>query len=184
MDVRDITDLLMPESEWVAPELCLFEGDDPINLSLTGAIQYHGLASIGGLVLGFRLVQRAIEIAAGDGPVQRDGISIYTAFPGNGARDAFEYTCRALRDNRYCCDTSLHHPAAQSGPHGQFLFTLRVNNQSLTLTPAEGYPSASFFEANRKSGTSPEADLNWRNARIDLANSLLQLTPEQCIRVL
>lgn len=184
MDVHDINDFLIPESDWAAPELCLYEGDDPIRLSLNGAIQYHGLSSIGGLVLGFRLIQRAVEIAAGHIPVQRNRISVYTAFPGNGARDAFEYTCRALRDNRYCCDNSLHHPAVQTGPHGQFLFTLRLNNQSLLLTPAEGYPSADFFEAERKSGTSPEAALNWRNARIELANTLLKMTPEQCIRVL
>ncbi len=184
MSATDITELLIPQSEWVAPNICLFEDDDPIHISLAGAIQYHGLKSIGGLVLGFRLVQRAIETAAGTIPVQRDSISIYTAFSGRGTQDAFEYTCRALRDNRYCCDTSLHHPAAQPGPRGQFLFTMRLNDQSLTLTPAEGYPPSSFFKADRNARNNDEAALEWRTEKIKFANTLLKLTPEECIRVL
>ena len=184
MENRDISDLLIPEFEWAAPELKLYEDDDQITLNLAGAISYHGLVSIGGLVLGFRLIQRAIELTSGDIPVQRDGISIYTAFRGRGAQDAFEYTCRAIRDHRYCCDISLHHPAVQSGLRGQYLFTIRVNDQSLTLTPAEGYPPASFFTADRKSRESAEDALNWRNEKISFANALLRMSPEQCIRAL
>lgn len=184
MDKRDITELLIPEAEWAAPDLYLYEGDDPLHLTLSGAIQYHGLSSIGGLVLGFRLIQRAVELAAGDLPVQRKGISIYTAFPGRGAQDAFEYVCRAIRDKRYCCDSTLHHPAAQPGSRGEYLFTLRLNEQSLTLAPAQGYPPASFFNADRKSHETIEAAENWRQEKISFANTLLKMTPEECIRTL
>ncbi|MEF1231520.1 hypothetical protein QTO02_29320, partial [Vibrio fortis] len=111
MEHSDITQLLIPKSDWASPDLFLYEGEDKLHLSLEGAIQYSGLNSIGGVVLGFRMIQHAVQLAAGDQSLQRDGISIYTAFPGRGAQDAFEYTCRALRDRRYCCDTTLHHPA-------------------------------------------------------------------------
>lgn len=184
MDHADITELLIPKSEWVEPDLYLYEGDDAIQLTLAGAIQYHGLSSIGGLVLGFRLVQQAVALAAGSLPVQRKGISIYTAFPGSGVRDALEYTCRVVRDHRYCCDNTLHHPAAQLGIRGQYLFSIRLNEQTLTFAPKEGYPPASFFAAQRKSKESIEDALNWRNEKITLANQLLKTKPEDCIRVL
>lgn len=184
MNESDITELLLPESEWACPDLYLYEGDDRLRLSLSGAIQYHGLSSIGGLVLGFRIIQRAVELSAGNLPVQRKGISIYTAFPGHGAQDAFEYVCRAIKDKRYCCDNTLHHPAAQSGSRGAFLFTIRLNEQSLTLTPAEGYPPSSYFAADRTSRDSIEAAINWRSEKISFANTLLKLPPEQCIRAI
>ncbi len=184
MDQPDITKLLIPESDWASPDLYLYEKDDRLRLNLAGAIQYSGLSSVGGLVLGFRLVQYAVELAAGTGPLQRDGISIYTAFPGRGTQDAFEYTCRASRDRRYCCDTTLHHPGALQGQRGQFLFTMRVNEQTMVMTPADGYPLHSYFEADRKSKESEEATLNWSNEKIGFANTLLSLPPEKCLRVL
>ena len=184
MEHTDITQLLIPKSDWAAPDLFLYEGEDKLRLSLEGAIQFSGLNSIGGVVLGFRMIQYAVQLAAGDQSLQRDGISVYTAFPGRGAQDAFEYTCRALRDKRYCCDTTLHHPGAQTGQRGQFLFTIRLNEQSMVMTPANGLPRKSYFEADRHSQDSREAALKWRDEKINFANTLLSLPPEECLRVL
>ncbi|WP_087018444.1 hypothetical protein [Thaumasiovibrio subtropicus] len=184
MDDSSILTHLTPESDWAEPTFFLYEGNDKLALNLASAIQYSGIGSVGGLVLGFRLVQYAVKIAAGNEPLQRNGISIYTAFPGRGTQDAFEYTCRALRDKRYCCDTTLHHPAAQTGQRGQFLFTLRVNEQSMVLTPADGLPTREYFDADRQSSQSDAAALRWREEKIAFANTLLSLPPEQCLRVL
>ncbi|WP_431786633.1 hypothetical protein [Vibrio harveyi] len=184
MEHTDITQLLIPKSDWAASDLFLYEGEDKLRLSLEGAIQFSGLNSIGGVVLGFRMIQYAVQLAAGDQSLQRDGISVYTAFPGRGAQDAFEYTCRALRDKRYCCDTTLHHPAAQTGQRGQFLFTIRLNEQSMVMTPANGLPRKSYFEADRHSQDSRGAALKWRDEKINFANTLLSLPPEECLRVL
>ncbi|MDA0147702.1 hypothetical protein [Vibrio sp. LaRot3] len=184
MESSDITQLLIPKSEWASPDLYLYEGEDKLKLNIEGALQYSGISSVGGLVLGFRLVQYAVELAAGNQILQRDGISIYTSFPGRGTQDAFEYTCRALRDKRYCCDTTLHHPAAQLGQRGQFLFTLRVNEQSMVMTPADGLPQRSYFEADRHSNENHEAALKWRDEKINFANTLLSLPPEKCLKVL
>ncbi|CAV18938.1 Conserved hypothetical protein [Vibrio atlanticus] len=184
MEHSDITQLLIPKSDWASPDLFLYEGEDKLHLSLEGAIQYSGLNSIGGVVLGFRMIQHAVQLAAGEQSLQRDGISVYTAFPGRGAQDAFEYTCRALRDRRYCCDTTLHHPAAQTGQRGQFLFTLRLNEQSMVMTPADGLPRKSYFEADRHAQEGREAALRWRDEKINFANTLLSLSPEECLRVL
>ncbi|MGX1924812.1 hypothetical protein ACUALS_06250 [Vibrio sp. NH-7] len=184
MGHSDITQLLIPKSDWVSPNLYLYEGEDRLKLSLEGAIQFSGLNSIGGVVLGFRMMQYAVQLSTGDFPLQRDGISIYTAFPGRGVQDAFEYTCRALRDRRYCCDTTLNHPAAQSGQRGQFLFTIRANEQSMVMTPANGLPRQTYFEADRQSQDSREAAARWRDEKINFANTLLSLPPEECLRVL
>ena len=184
MQHSDIEQQLIPQSDWVKPDLFLYEDYDRLRIQLAGAIQYSGLKSVGGVVLGFRLIQYAVELAAGSGPLQRDGISIFTAFPGRGAQDAFEYTCRALRDKRYCCDTTLHHPGAQIGQRGQFLFSLRVNEQNIVLTPADGLPSHGYFEADRQSHQSEAAAERWTKEKIDFANLLLTSAPEECLKVL
>ncbi|EFP96645.1 hypothetical protein [Vibrio caribbeanicus] len=184
MEHSDITNLLIPKTDWASPDLILYEGEDKLRLTLEGAIQYSGLSSVGGVVLGFRMIQYAVQLAAGEQSLQRDGISIYTAFPGRGAQDAFEYTCRAIRDSRYCCDTTLHHPGAQSGQRGQFLFTIRLNEQSMVMTPTNGLPRQSYFESYRQAQDSRQAEGAWRDEKIQFANSLLSLPPEQCLRVL
>ncbi|MFD2176207.1 hypothetical protein [Veronia pacifica] len=184
MNHTDITDLLLPRSDWASPELYLYEDEYRLKLDLECAIQFSGINSIGGLVLGFRLVQYAVELSAGNGPLQRDGISIYTSFPGRGTQDAFEYTCRAISEKRYCCDTTLHHPAAQSGQRGQFLFTVRANEQSMVMTPADGMPQRSYFDADRQSKDSAESAKRWRDEKLIFANNLLSLPPEKCLRVL
>lgn len=66
MEHSDITQLLIPKSDWASPDLFLYEGEDKLHLSLEGAIQYSGLNSIGGVVLGFRMIQHAVQLAAGE----------------------------------------------------------------------------------------------------------------------
>ena len=56
MEHTDITQLLIPKSDWAAPDLFLYEGEDKLRLSLEGAIQFSGLNSIGGVVLGLSLI--------------------------------------------------------------------------------------------------------------------------------
>ncbi|MEM9056272.1 MAG: hypothetical protein AAGD86_02270 [Pseudomonadota bacterium] len=180
----DIFELLVPEADWAAPDLVLFEDDDALRLSLAGAIAYSGVGSIGGLVLGFRVLQFAVEVAAGPVPVQRSALSVQTALAGRGVRDAFEFTCRAVRDYRFCCDRSLHHPAARPGMRGAMLFNVKVHDQSLVLIPADGLPSASYFDADSQADGSPEATQRWREEKIGFANALLKLAPAQCIRML
>ena len=65
MEHSDITQLLIPKSDWASPDLFLYEGEDKFRLSLEGAIQYSGLNSIGGVVLGFRMIQYAVQLVAG-----------------------------------------------------------------------------------------------------------------------
>lgn len=80
MEQTDITKLLIPQSDWASPELFLYENEDQLRLDLASAIQFSGINSVGGVVLGFRLVQYAVELTSGNMPLQRDGISIYTSF--------------------------------------------------------------------------------------------------------
>lgn len=178
-------ELLIPEDEWAEPDLYLNDYDDRLRLTLAGAIQYSGLGSISGLVLGFRIIQHVVDLTAGKKiPVQRGGISINSALRGRGTQDAFEFTCRAISGQRYCCDTTLHHPLAQSGQRGDYLFTVRINDQTLVLTPVDGFPPNSFLVADRESRGSKAATLQWRHEKIKFANTLLRLKPEQCLRVI
>ena len=52
------------------------------------------------------------------------------------------------------------------------------------MTPTNGLPRQSYFEAYRQAQDSRQAEGAWRDEKIQFANSLLSLPPEQCLRVL
>lgn len=54
----------------------------------------------------------------------------------------------------------------------------------MVMTPADGMPQHSYFEADRRSKDSHEAAMKWRDEKINFANTLLSLPPEKCLRVL
>ncbi len=124
------------------------------------------------------MIQHAVQLAAGDQSLQRDGISIYTAFhlDVNFLRHLV-ITCRALRDNVIVV---IPHCTTQQRKQGgviEFLFTIRLNRQSMVMTPANGLPRKSYFEADRHSQDGREATLRWRDEKINFANTLLSLSP-------
>ncbi|MBV2120566.1 MAG: hypothetical protein KUF74_03835 [Candidatus Thiodiazotropha sp. (ex Ctena orbiculata)] len=178
---------LLPQAQWAEPIIELRQDQEVFPYSLAATIAYHGLDSIGGVVLGFRLLQAALQNSSHTQPVERQSISILSAFPGAGARDAFEYLSRCVSQQRFQCDTSLSHPKAQKGFEGCFYFKITLAGEVLELSPIEGQPPETFFSAGRQAFKSEASDaerLLWRQEKIQLANTLLGLPANQCIRLL
>lgn len=179
---------LLNESQWLEPDLTLYEGSRPLSYSLSGLIAFHGYSSIGGAVLGFRLIQRAAQLFElhADTGVQREAVSIETGFPGPGAKDAFEYLLRSNRDGRYRCDTELQPPDVQKGFQGSFYFRISMGDFTVELTPVKGYPPESFFAAGKAAFAAPDSEAAqgiWHNEKVALANTLLSSKADQCIRL-
>ena len=178
---------LLPQAQWAEPVIQMRQDRDIFPYSLTATIAYHGLDSIGGVVLGFRLLQAALKNSSGSLAVDRQSISVISAFPGAGARDAFEYLSRCVSQQRFQCDTSLKHPRAQAGFEGCFYFKIKVADEVFELAPVEGQPPESFFSAGRQAfqdNAGESERLLWRQEKIQLANTLLSLPADQCIRLL
>lgn len=183
------TCILMNQTSWIEPTLEVADGDDILRFHIQDALNYHGYDAVGGVVLGFRLLQKAIAMLkpVGDGWIQRREVSLFTAFPGLGARDCFELVTRMVTQKHIKVDTSFSDTVAQEGVEGRFYFEFDYRGAKVQLAPIEGYPGDEFValgKASKLSGFTAKQQQGWRNAKFKLANTLLGASADVVIRVL
>lgn len=179
---------LIPYSEWALPTLTVADGGQPIEFTIQDAFNYHGYDAVGGVVLGFRLLQRAIASLTGKGALlERRELSLLTAFPGMGARDCFELVSRMVSEGRFTLDVDYVHPAAHRGIAGSFYFRFDYRGESVELSPVEGQPPESFLAMGRASKQADAGEENlrgWTDAKYGLANFLLTIDAQDAVRIL
>ncbi|MDR0806858.1 MAG: hypothetical protein LBN41_08990 [Enterobacteriaceae bacterium] len=179
---------LIPASQWVVPTLTVAENDQLLTFSVQSAFNYHGYDAVGGVVLGFRLLQRALALLSENNePLQRRELTLFTAFPGLGARDCFELVSRMVTEQRFTLDTDFIHPDAQKGIAGSFYFEFGYRGKRVALAPIVGQPSSAFLAAGRASkqpDATAEIQQQWIAAKYQLANTLLGISAQDAIRVL
>lgn len=90
--------------------LTIFDHGEPIAIGFDDLLKYHGRGFVGGVAHGFKVMERAFPLLAEGKPLERYDIRIETAFPGPGARDAFEMVTRAVTGARYRVDPDLAGP--------------------------------------------------------------------------
>ena len=174
---------LIAPSQWVEPTLKINDQNDALTFHIQDALNYHGHDAVGGVVLGFRLLQKAIFVWQQffeTSTIERRAVSLFTAFPGLGARDCFELVTRMATGQRIYVDTSLIPPMSLAGVEGSFYFKFDYKHEkkshSIALAPINGYPSEAFLalgKASKKADFTPEQELAWKNAKLTLANTLL-----------
>ena len=182
---------LLAPSEWVEPRLIVLDQGRRVSFHIADALRYHGLESVGGVILGFRLAQRALAELSPDGPAERRELALFTSFPGYGARDALELITRMVSDDRYAVDPSFVDERASEGVTGRCYFRFSLRGKSLELSPPPGVPNADFLRYGRAGKTAPsdpvaKADIarRWTQAKFDLANLLLATDCRAALRVL
>ena len=181
---------LIDFGQWVDPTLRMADKGDVLEFHIQDALNYHGYDAVGGVVLGFRLLQKTMAhffASTTQTFLQRRGLSLLTAFPGLGARDCFELITRMVTDGRMVVNTGLAHPAAQEGVEGQFFFEFVYEGRSVQLAPIEAYPGDAFIALGKASKLPHFSQIQqqaWRNAKYALANTLLAADAQTVIRVL
>lgn len=178
---------LPPVEEWVDPLLTVAEAGLPVTFHMMDAINFHGLDSIGGVVLGVRLLQRAAAELSPHGLVERRELSLFTSFPGLGARDAFELVARMASEGRFHLDTAFEDVRAPEGVAGRFYFRFMYRGLSVALVPPAGIPDANFVRLGReskKAGVVAAVMAQWRAAKFSLARLLLVTDAASALRVL
>lgn len=183
------TQKLIPLDSWVDPTLKVLDGHDVLQFHIQDAFNYHGYDAVGGVVLGFRLLQKMSALLRTDECplIQRRELSLFTSFPGLGARDCFELVTRMVSEKRIVVDTAFNHPNAQEGVEGRFFFQFQYHNTKVQLAPIEGYPGEQFIalgKASKQPHFTHEQQLQWRDAKFELANTLLSADAGAVIRVL
>lgn len=189
-DLFSIPGLPAPAT-WIEPRLVVLDCGRPVNFHILDILNYHGLDSVGGAILGFRLLQRAFAELAPDGPAERRELSLFTSFPGFGARDSFELVTRMVTDGRYTADPAFIDERAPEGVTGRCYFRFTLRERSIELVPPPGVPDADFIRCGRASklpSTNAEARADimrrWKQARFALASLLLGLDCRAALRVL
>ena len=178
---------LRPESEWLSSEVTVLDNGRPITFTIRDVLDYHGYDAVGGAVLGFRLLQRALAILSPDALPERRQLELFTNFPGLGARDAFELVCRVVTGGRFTLDMDFRDGRTSEGVTGGVYFRFSLGGRTVELAPIEGQPSPRFIAAGRASKR-PDADdavrHEWKTVKYELANLLLGASAESVIRVL
>lgn len=182
------TPRLEDPASWVDPFIRVSDAGAPLCFSIRDAFNYHGYDAPGGVVLGFRLLQRAFSLLApGNACPERRSLSLLTAFPGLGLRDTVELVTRMVTETRFQLDESIDDPRAQEGVAGRFYYCFTFAGRSVELAPLEGYPGGEFVRLGRASklpGFGPEDAAAWKAAKYSLANTLLGLSAETVVRIL
>jgi len=181
------TQHLLPAEQWLAPTLEVRDEGTLLSFHIRDALNYHGPDAVGGVVLGFRLLQKALACLSPQEAPERRAIGVFTAFPGLGARDCFELVTRGFTEGRYQVDTGFTDTTAQEGVVGRMHFRFSYRDQTVVLAPVQGAPSATFISlgrASKRADCTPQQHQQWRQAKTDLANSLLVTHSDDVIRVL
>ena len=145
-------------------------------------VAYHGRTSIGGLALGFRLLQWSIAELSPNRVPDRESIRLQTTFPGPGLRDAFEMVARVVTRGAYEVLPASAAPAnAPEGVTGPMYFRVGVGQRELEVVLPPGAISAEFIAAGRhvKSGAAKAAEIErWTELKEALATSVWAAEPE------
>lgn len=92
--------------------LVVHDAGQAVEFTIQDANRYHGPGFPGGVAHGFCVLQHAIALLGDHGAhsVERREVSVRTAFPGTGGRDAVELALRAVTEDRYVVDPELAEP--------------------------------------------------------------------------
>lgn len=148
-------------------------------------VKYHGRTSIGGVALGFRLMQHALARLCPDAVPDRALVSVLTSFPGPGCRDAVEMVSRAVSRGAYRIDPDLDVPDAPEAPFGRLYFEVGYGDRRLAVVPPHGVMDAEFLGLARRSRaglTSPAEEQRWTSLKEALARSILAARPDDLFR--
>jgi hypothetical protein len=150
-----------------------------ISISFEDLLKYHGKNYVGGVAHGFKVMERAFPLLSPGQPPERYEIRIATAFPGPGARDAFEMVTRAVTGGRYHVDADLADSSIIRSPQGQYFFRLEYRGVSVDLSLRNGLVKEEFIQLARKGASTPAEEERLAWLKQDMADRLMNLPAAQ-----
>ncbi len=160
---------------------------DVMVFSFEDLVKYHGRQNIGGVALGFKVLQFALPTLSPNEVPQREKIEIFSAFPGSGAIDAFEMVTRAVTQDRFRLDTAFDAPGALEAVTGHFYFRITHRGRAVAVTPRAGLIPDRFLELGRlnKAGGATDDDLiEFQGMKEALADTLLAVDAGEVFQTL
>lgn len=158
--------------------LDVLDGGEVISISFDDLLRYHGRSSIAGVAHGFKVMQAAFPRLRPEHPPERSDVDVETAFPGPGARDAFEMVTRAVTGGRFRVDTEMAGPDAPEAPEGRFFFRLHYQGTTVELTLLPGHVTDEFIELVRQAEKSPAEEARLASLKEAQTDRLMSLAAD------
>lgn len=157
----------------------VLENGQPITFTFADLLKYHGFGYPGGVAHAFKVMQRGFPLLDEGKPLERAELSMHTAFPGPGGRDAFEMVTRMVTGGRYNVDLNLAGNDVLKSPKGRYLFRMNYRGRSVDVTLRPGFVAEEFLKlGGQETRTSAEEErLVW--LKKDMAKRLLSHTAEE-----
>ena len=168
--------------------LTITDIDGPIELTFEDLIKYHGTRSICGLTVGYTALRVVWQKLSPNAPVNRDLTSIVTAFPGPGARDAFEMVTRAVSREQYEVATNFTHgPMIAEAAKGAYWFKFTIDQNSIEIGLKPDMVPKDFVPLRRlllAGNAQPEDAKKFRSIQHDFSKKLLATDPFDAFNIL
>ncbi len=159
--------------------LDVLDDGEPVSFSSDDLLRYHGRGFVGGVAHGCKVLERALPLLAGGGLPERREITIATAFPGPGARDAFELVTRAVTGDRYLVDLELGDDTVIESATGRYYFRLGHRGTTVELRLRAGLVADEFIDLSRRGATTPAARERLAWLKADMADRLFALPADR-----
>ncbi|PLS74947.1 MAG: hypothetical protein CYG61_09935 [Actinobacteria bacterium] len=159
--------------------LQVLDEGDVVSISFDDLLKYHGRSSIAGVAHGFKVMERAFPLLCPGQPPDRYSIEVETAFPGPGARDAFEMVARVVTGGRYRVTVELAPAHVPDAPEGKFFFRLGYQAKTVDLTLRPEHVNDEFTGLVRKGARTRVDDERLVALKQDIADRLMALPAEE-----
>ncbi len=131
-------------------DIRIIDRGSELRIGYEDCARYHGRSSIGGVALGFRLMQRALAELCPQGAIpDRAAVTAYSAFPGEGVRDALEMIARVVTRGVYRVAPAADVPGP-SAAVGRLYFEIGYDGRRTALAVAPGVMGEDFIALGRR----------------------------------
>lgn len=163
--------------------LIVSENDNLMTFTYDDFVKYHGYKSPCGLSQAFKVLELALPLLEDGKPVERRELKITTAFPGPGARDAFEMLARAVTSGRYKIDPSLGGENVTEAPTGKYYFRLEYRDKVVETRIKPEHIREDYIALARKPKRDNEENELLAELRQELADRILPLSSDELFEV-
>ncbi|MGW0180193.1 hypothetical protein [Nocardia sp. NPDC003345] len=150
--------------------LTVHESGTPLEFSFDDLMKYHGTEFPGGVAHAYCAMRHAVSLL---GEVERREVTVRTAFPGPGGRDAVEMALRAVTGGRFTVDPALAAPdRGTTLARYVWEFTHRDTTVTLRLRDA-GFVTAEFIALGARTDRTAADDARLRVLKSEMTARLL-----------
>lgn len=150
--------------------LTVHENGVPLNITYADLMKYHGPGFPGGVAHAYCAMRDAVAVL---GTVERRAVTVRTAFPGPGGRDAIEMALRAVTGDRFTVDADLA-ATSRGTTLARYVWEFGYRGKTVRAQLRDaGFVTAEFIALGAKTGRTPEEDARLTVLKQEMAERLL-----------